>query len=56
MKSTGRFSISTLVKEKGRSYARLTGWAESKPGDVIGEWSPDSTKDYKLINGNCGIN
>ena len=30
-----------LVRENGRSAARLTAWAESGYGTVIGVWSPD---------------
>lgn len=30
-----------LVRENGQSAARLTAWAESGYGTVIGVWSPD---------------
>lgn len=37
----GQWEMYNLVRENGRSAARLTAWAESGYGTVIGVWSPD---------------
>lgn len=36
-----KWEIYNLVRENGRSHARLTAWAESGYGTVYGKWSPD---------------
>ena len=38
---TGEWEMYNLVRENGRSHARLTAWAESGYGTVYGRWSPD---------------
>ncbi len=55
IKKKGEFSISSTVREKGATWARLTGWAESHSGNVSGQWSPDSKGTYTSINGYQGI-
>ncbi|EOS50686.1 hypothetical protein C811_01100 [Adlercreutzia caecimuris B7] len=43
---------SIKVNKAAAGYmVRLTGWADSQRGDVKGEWSPDSSRTYKVING-----
>ena len=37
----GEWEMYNLVRENGRSHARLTAWAESGYGTVDGRWSPD---------------
>lgn len=37
----GEWEMYNLVRENGRSHARLTAWAESGYGTVYGRWSPD---------------
>lgn len=39
----GQWEMYNLVRENGRSAARLTAWAESGYGTVIGVWSPTAS-------------
>lgn len=45
----GQFSILVTSSTKNK-MVRLTGWADSTAGDVSGYWSPDSTRNYTVIN------
>lgn len=46
----GEFQIWNHVKEWGKSYAQLTGWANYEGGHSYGLWSPDSVGSYPIIN------
>lgn len=46
----GEFSIQNRVKQNYYNYARLTAWGNSLPGKLAGDWSPDSSKSYTILN------
>ena len=50
--SVGEFKIWNLVRENGKSYALLTGWANYEAGSAGGLWSPDCWNEsaYQAIN------
>ena len=43
-------SIRTVVYEKGGSSAKLHGRSDTGKSATAGVWSPDSTKQYKVLN------
>lgn len=45
----GQWEMYNLVRENGRSAARLTAWAESGYGTVIGVWSPDCVGHFRKL-------
>lgn len=52
VRHTGEFKIWNQVREKGFSYALLTGWANYEAGTASGLWSPDCWNEsaYPVIN------
>lgn len=46
---TGEYEIYNYVNEHGYSYARLTSWAESAPGNAYGLWSPDCVGSFPRL-------
>ena len=43
-------SIRTVVYEKGGRSAKLKGRSDSGKTGTAGVWSPDSTRQYKVLN------
>lgn len=50
VRNLGEFQIMNRVRENGRSWARLSGWAYDGGGTLEGYWSPDSWGEYTKIN------